>query len=74
MDVEKVVSEIGMIKEDKFCFKSYKTVKDRDGIGRDILDREEIFTLRSLNEQRQAYVNAIAAIDEKIVAINALPK
>ena len=70
MDIEKVTLKTGQ--ENKFRFKSYKTVKDRDGIDREILDREEIFTLSSLNEQKQAYINAIVTIDEKIAEVNKL--
>ena len=68
MDVSKIVVN----DEDRYCFKNYKTLTDRNGVSFEVVDNEQVFTLTNLQEQRQVYLDMIAAIDEKITAIGAL--
>ena len=58
--------------ENRYKFPVYKTVKDKNGVDFEMLDREDIYTLANLEEQRQVYVDMISAIDDKILAIKAL--
>ena len=66
------VSKIDSGDQNRFKFPVYKTVKDKNGVEFEVLDREDVHTLAGLQEQRQVYVDMIAAIDAKIEAITNL--
>ena len=57
---------------EQYRFPVYKTIQDKNGVDFEVLDHEETHTLAGLEEQKQAYLDMIAAIDAKIEAIKGL--
>ena len=66
------VSKITINEEDRYKFPIYKTVKDKNGVEFEMLDREDVHTLANLEEQKKVYQDMIVAIDDKIEAIKVL--
>lgn len=67
-----VISAEQEIPVKRYKFITYKTVMDKNGNSVEIEDRVETYSLEDLNAQLESVNVRVAAIQEKIDAINAL--